>query len=187
MNNDFDFYNFILQKHKFRIDSNKDVYFALSTDGHDGIRFFSDGKTQLTCSNTFHEVLGRKIKPFGRIPAKVIDAENGDIILVARNGSIRLQAANVIIDAVDALDGEITLNASRTVQLSAPTINGQGDNITLAASNVISTAGGTNETYSEVSTEQATGTDFFKASFFGKILSAIKKFKAFFESKCGGE
>lgn len=187
MNNNFDFYNFILQKHKFRIDSDKDFYFALTTDGHDGIRFNSEGKATLTCSSTFHEVLGRKIKPFSRVPAKVIDAENGDIILVARNGTIHLQAANIRINGVDALDGEITLNASRIVQISSPTINGQGDNVTFAASNSFSSAGGTNEQYSEVGTEQSTGTDFFKASFFGKILSAIKRFKTFFESKCGGE
>lgn len=186
MNKDFDFYNFILQKHKFRIDSNKDVYFGLSTDEHDGIRFFSDGRVVFNCSNIFTEVVGRKVEPHSGIPAKIIRAENGDIVLEALNGDIVLRGANIRTEAVDALDGEITLNASRIVQLSAPTINGQGDNITLAASNVISTAGGTNEQYADVSTEQATGTDIFKTSFFGKILSAIKKFEEFFKSTCGG-
>jgi hypothetical protein len=185
MKNDFDFYQFVLQKHKFRLDSTKDFYFVLTTDNNDSILFTSDGRIELVGSSTFHEVLGRKLPPYGRIPAKVIQAENGDIILTARHGKIILQASSIIIDGVDALSGEVVINASSNIQLNAPTANMQTDNTSIVAANSFSAAGGAFEGHGEVATEQTVGTDFFKASFFGKILSAIQKFKKFFESSCG--
>ena len=178
--------NFVLQKHKWRIDSNDDILFSLITESNTGIKFYSTGDSIFTTDNTSSEVVGRNIPPNSDIPAKIIHALNGDIVLDARQGDIVLRGMNIRIEGTDGLGGEITINSSKTVQIGAPNIKLQSDgNITMTSASSISAGGGFTESHGEITNEQTTGTDFLQASFFGKILSAIKKFKEFFNSICG--
>jgi hypothetical protein len=177
-------FNFILQKHKFRIDSNDDVTFSLLTDDVTGIKFKKNGDLDVTIDKTFKEVVGKKIEAFSNIPAKAIYAENGDIVLEAKTGSIYLRGLKIIIEGVDGLGGEVIINSSKNLQMNAPIVNIQSDKFTAAATTSSSIAGGSIETLGQFANESATGTDEEKASFFGKILSAIKKFKEFFSSSC---
>lgn len=174
----------ILQKHQFRIDSNKDISFGVTTQYNQSFIFQTDGSSIFTLDGRSTEVVGRNIAPDSKQPAKLIYAKNGDIYLKSLNGDIILDGKNVRITATDALGGQIVLDATKIIQLMAPISNIQGDEITIAASGTVRAGGGTFEAYSQISTELTQGTDEVKASFFGKILSAIKEFKNFFGSLC---
>lgn len=177
--------DFVLQKHKFRISSDSTCTFSLLTDNNSGLEFFENGNSIFITDKTSTEVVGRKIAPASDIPAKMIYALNGDIVLDARQGDIVLRGLNIRIEGTDGLGGEVTINSSKIVQIGAPTTNIQGDNLTVSTSSRVSLGSGTVETHAEVSNEATAGSDFIRSSFFGKILSAIKRFNKFFESKCG--
>jgi hypothetical protein len=178
-------FNFVLQKHLFRIDSDSELHFSILTDNNCGIIFGSNGNSLFTTDGTSTEVVGRTIAPNSDIASKRICAINGDIVLDAKNGDIVLKGMNIRIEGVDGMGGEVTINSSKIVQITSPISNIQGDKFTVATTNSASIAGGYVETHGENSNENSTGTDFLQSSFFGKILSAIKKFKKFFESICG--
>lgn len=175
----------ILQKHRFRIDSLKEYPFSLVTDKAQGLMFKDDGSCAFYTGKGSVEVLGKNIERGSREPAKLIQAENGDILLEAKGGDIVLRGANIRIEGNDALGGQVVIDSNKTLQLNAPTINGQGDNINLSGASTVSVGGGTAVVHGEMSSESTTGTDIVKASIFGKILSAIKKFSEFFSSICG--
>lgn len=177
--------DFILQKHKFRIDSCTDIDFSLITDANSGIMFTKNGNSFFTTDLTSTEVVGSNVEPGQSIPAKITRAMNGDIVLDAENGDIVLKGNNVKIHAVDALGGQIIIDSSKIIQMNSPIANYQGDKFNVAATNSIDLGGGSAAVHGEYSQENTTGTDEIKASFFGKILSAIKKFKNFFNSICG--
>lgn len=177
--------DFVLQKHKFRIDSSTDIHFGLITDAGSGIMFTKNGASLFTTDLTSTEVVGLNVEPGQKIPAKIIRAMNGDIVLDAEDGNIILRGNNVQIHAVDALGGQIIIDSSKIIQMNSPIANYQGDKFNVAATNSIDLGGGSAAVHGEYSQENTTGTDEIKASFFGKILSAIKKFKNFFNSICG--
>jgi len=177
--------NFVLQKHKFRISSDSTCTFSLLTDNNSGLEFFENGNSIFITDKTSTEVVGRKLPPASDIPAKMIHALNGDIVLDARQGDIVLRGLNIRIEGTDGLGGEVTINSSGIVQITAPTTRIQGEYCTMSASSCASLGAGALETHGEVSNEATSGSDFIRSSFFGKILSAIKRFKKFFESVCG--
>jgi hypothetical protein len=187
--NEFDFYQFVLQKHKFRIDSGlnvkgEKVIFGLTLDNQQGITFLESGDSRFTVDKTSTETVGRKIAGYSHIPAKIIKAKNGDIVLDADHGDIILKGANIRIIANDGLGGEITINSSGIIQIDAATLKAQTTNSTIAATNQLNIAGGSLGNHGEIIVESSTASDFVNASFFGKILSTIKKFENFFKTNC---
>lgn len=173
------------QLHKVRIDSTDEYHFSLVTDAISGFMFKKDGSSALGVPKTSVEVVGRKLDPNGKEPAKMIRAENGDIVLDACHGNIILRGANVHIEGNSALGGQVTINSSKITQIDSPIFNAKTDYTTLAATGAFSASGGSHESNGEFANESTKGTDEEDASFFGRILSAIKKFKKFFESPCG--
>jgi hypothetical protein len=130
------------------------------------------------------EVLGRKLDKKSGVPAKWVYAENGDIVLDARNGNIVLRAQNIQLHAVDALGGQITLDASKIVNISSPIFNATSDYAHLSCAANIDIVGGSSGIHGEFANENTKGTEETDTSFFGKILTGIKKFKKFFKSNC---
>jgi hypothetical protein len=177
------------QKHKFRIDSSdkEKIDFSVLTDAGAGLTFESNGNTNFYTNNESREIVGRKIqKPPGTcIPAKLIQAKGGDIFLEAEQGDIYLRGRNIFIVAKDALGGEVVIDSNKIIQMNAPVVNTQAENVTTVASGTLNLGAGAITKNGEIINEDTTGTDEIKASFFGKILSGLKKFKKFFNSKCG--
>lgn len=186
-------YDFILQKHKFRIDSSTPFGkslgpdFMLMTDAGSGIMFSSDGASFMMTSLYSVETVGVNYRPdpdSSAKSAKHIKAYNGDIVLEANNGDIVLKGLNIRLHARDAFGGEIIIDSSKFIQMNAPISTIQGDNFTVSAANSVNLGGGSASVIGQFANEQTTGTDEIKASFFGKILSAIKRFKDFFNTIC---
>jgi hypothetical protein len=163
--------------------ANGDIELGLSTPTKQGINMYKNGNCDFAINGTLKEVSGFKIKNSEEF-ARIIDADNGSILIQALNGTITLKAKNIRLVGVDGKEGEITLQASKTVHMDAPTVGAQGTNITSAASQSASVAGSTTDITGHAQVTTSSGVDTDSSSVLGKILQAIKKFKDFFESIC---
>ena len=160
------------------------IDYAVATDNDQGLIFYQNGNLIIRNKASSMELCGEHLTD-DKSPAKTIDAANGDIHIRAKNGTIILEAANIRLVGVDGKGGEITLQASKQVHMDAPTVGAQGTNITLAASQSSSVAGGGSvEVTASGQVTTSSGTDTDSSSFLGQILQAIKKFKEFFNSIC---
>lgn len=159
------------------------VDYSVNTDNDQGIVFFENGNLIIRNKATSMELCGENITD-DKTPAKTIDAANGDIHIRALNGTIILEAANIRLVGVDGKEGEITIQASKIVHMDAPTVGAQGTNITFAASQSMSAAGGTADLTGHAQVTTSSGADSDSSSLMGQILDAIKKFKKFFNSLC---
>ena len=160
------------------------IDYCIATDNNQGLIFCQNGDLLTRNKASSHELCGTHLTD-DTTPAKTIDAANGDIHIRAKNGTIILEAANIRLVGVDGKGGEITLQASKQVHMDAPTVGAQGTNITLAASQSSSIAGGGSvEVTASGQVTTSSGTDTDSSSFLGQILQAIKKFKEFFNSIC---
>ena len=177
--------NVVIQKGYLRIDSNNQIPFGLLTDSGQGVVFQADGKSFFRTGTTSNEILGQKIQFGSNIPAKFIHAENGNIVLNAPHGTVEINAANIKLTSTNPSGGQITIDSTGKIQITSPSTTVQGENITVAASQQASIAGGSTGINGEISTNVTTSTDTAKASFFGQILSNIRRFSNFFQSKCG--
>lgn len=163
--------------------ANGDIELGLSTPTKQGINMYKNGNCDFAINGTLKEVSGFKVKTPEEF-ARIIDAENGSILIQALNGTITLKAKNIRLVGVDGIEGEITLQASKTVHMDAPTVGAQGTNINLAASQSASVAGSTTDITGHAQVTTSSGTDQDSSSVIGQILNAIKKFKKFFSSLC---
>ena len=162
--------------------ANGNIELALSTPTKQGINMYKNGNCDFAINGTLKEVSGFNVKS-GH--ARIIEAVNGDIHILAKNGTITLEARNIRLKGVDGIEGEITLQASKQVHMDAPIVGAQGTNITLAASQSSSIAGGGSvEVTASGQVTTSSGTDTDSSSLLGQILQAVKKFKEFFNSIC---
>ena len=120
--------------------ANGDIELALSTPTKQGINMYKNGNCDFAINGTLKEVSGFKVKNPEEF-ARIIDAENGSILIQALNGTITLKAKNIRLVGVDGTEGEITLQASKKILTNAPTVTTQGTNITLSAAQNASVAG----------------------------------------------
>ena len=127
-------------RHYIRMRTNGDVSKGLkgSTDIH------APGAVNITCGK---DIRGTKTEDGGDLAvpkAFVVEAENGDIIISAPHGSIKLSAKNIDLIATDpdSRNGNIKLDASKSVTLEAPDIKIDSTvSTTLASTNQVNLAG----------------------------------------------
>lgn len=175
----------VIQKGCMRIDSNNNVPCSILTDSGQGIVFKSDGTCYFRTGTTSTEVVGQDIQFGNNIPAKFIHAENGNIVLSAPKGTVEIVAANIKLVSTNPLGGQIVIDSTGTIQITSPSTKVQGENFNVAMTQGASIGGGKMETNGVIANNQTTATDEVKASFFGQILSGIRRFSNFFNSLCG--
>jgi hypothetical protein len=163
--------------------ANGDIELGLSTPTKQGINMYKNGNCDFAINGTLKEVSGFKVKNPDEF-ARIIDATNGSILIQALNGTITLKAKNIRLVGVDGTEGEITIQASKTVHMDAPTIGGQGTNISFAGANKTQIAGTSLDLATSTKAACASGLDTDSSSIMGQILKAIKDFKKFFGSIC---
>jgi hypothetical protein len=163
--------------------ANGDIELGLSTPTKQGINMYKNGNCDFAINGTLKEVSGFKIKNSEEF-ARIIDADNGSILIQALNGTITLKAKNIRLVGVDGKEGEVTIQASKQVNMDAPTVSGQGTNISFAGANKTQIAGTSLDLATSTKASCASGLDTDSSSIMGKILKAIKDFKEFFASIC---
>ena len=163
--------------------ANGDIELGLSTPTKQGINMYKNGNCDFAINGTLKEVSGFKVKNPDEY-ARIIDATNGSILIQALNGTITLKAKNIRLVGVDGTEGEVTIQASKTVHMDAPTIGGQGTNISFAGANKTQIAGTSLDLATSTKAACASGVDTDSSSIMGQILKAIKDFKKFFGSIC---
>lgn len=157
---------------------------SCTTDKGQGIIIYQNGNCDFVVDKTSKEVVGHKISD-DKSPAKIIDAVNGDIHLRALNGTIILEAKNIRIVGVDGSEGEVTIQGSKIVKMSAPNVEVQSSGAaTIVAAQGVNIAGSYTDISASTQTTVSSGVDAASSSILGQILSAIKKFKEFFKSVC---
>lgn len=96
---------------------------TLLRSGHVNV-FTNDGNKAEYCPGTSHEIVGTELKK-GRnaaekeLPAKTIRCENGDLILSAPSGNVKILAENIFFEAAGAdSDGSIVMRANDHIVMS---------------------------------------------------------------------
>lgn len=148
------------------------------TDNAQGIKFCTDGAHFQLNYKTSYDMCGQDCAK-GE-PAKIIRAKNGDIHLDAMNGDIYLKAANIRLQAVDAI-GEVTIVAGKQVAVKSAIVNTSATKNTQSGTQDASTTGTTVNTHGKLQNTNSSATDEKQASFLGQIMAAIKKFKKLLE------
>ena len=138
-------------KNHYRVEAGQDspygsVSYRVITNGGSGFGFHEDGvnRENLQCAVTGRstEVLGTDIErkrdaaqdPV--IPAKFIKCVNGDFIIDCDNGDILLKADNIKLLAKgtsDTNDGDIHMQANKSIFMDGPDIRIVGSNLRLTA------------------------------------------------------
>ena len=122
--------------------------FQLNTDLQQGIHFYRQGNAKVTSNRSFEIYSGEDAKK--KHCAIIFDAKNGNIYLKAENGNLILEGNEVIINTNHA-DGQISLNAKKTIYQNAPTIKVEGVTTTVIGTLDLQCIGGHTSIYSHMS------------------------------------
>lgn len=154
-----------------------DIHYGVATDSGIVDTMQADGKRVQYSPGTSYEYVGDKTKE--KEPAKIIIAENGNIHFEAENGDIILKAKNIRIVAEDG-SGEVTINSGKILELRAPILKESSTNSTSTTSANREELSGTKSDNSQVSNQTGTATDAEQGSFLGRLFSGFKSLKKFF-------
>jgi len=138
-------------KNHYRIEAGQnspygDISYRLLTNAGNCIAFHEDGAVR---ENLQTAVSGRSVETLGKliernrdaaqdemVPAKFIKCYNGDYVLDCDNGDIILKADNIKLVAkgtLDTNDGDIHMQANKSVFMDGPDIRIVGSNLRLTA------------------------------------------------------
>ena len=154
------------------------IDYQIMTDNVQGNKFCKDGTHfQLNNKNSY-ELCGQDCSE-GE-PAKIIRAANGDIIIDAMAGDIVLKGMNIRVQAQDSM-GEVTIAAGKQIATKAAVTSISGTKVNINGTQDVGVSGSSVETNAKLTNSQSQATDEVQASFLGKLMSAIKKFKKLLE------
>ena len=156
----------------------KKIDYAVFTDIGQGFEYTQEGNKFDTCRKTSYEAVGRDTNE-GE-PAKIIKAENGDVIIEALGGDIVLRARNIRIVAMDG-SGEVTINSAKQVSIQAPIQNLKGTNLNTVMTNNISMGALAVDSTGVMQNTQNTGSEEQQSSILSQLLGVVQKFKKFLE------
>jgi len=150
--------------------------YSVITDESNGFTYYKDGDKHDVILKSSVEVCG--INAQEKVPAKVIEAKNGDIEFLAPNGQITLKAKSIRIIG-EAGDGEVTIQAGKVVEMDAPASRVKGTNVDITATNSASMLGNYVEAAAGVQQSSASLVDVFQGSFVGQLLNSLGNLKKF--------
>ena len=122
--------------------------FSLTTDEQQGIDFFKQGNCKIL-SNKSLELLSGYDQKSTHLGIG-IHAQNGHIYIRALSGNLYLEGNDVIINTNDG-EGQISLNATKTILQKAPTIKISGSTTTILGTLDLQCIGGHASIYSHMS------------------------------------
>ena len=163
---------------------NNTIDYGVTTDGGNSVFLQKDGKRNEYVPSTSYELVGDRCNDDE--PGKVILATNGNIHLEAQNGDIILKARNIRIVAEDG-SGEITLNSGKIIEIKAPYVKENATNIAVTASGNLETMSGTKSGSAQIQNSDGSSTDLLQGTFLGQIFSGLQSLKKFFKDCLGLE
>lgn len=139
---------------RYRIDSGGKlpkfgtVDYSMITQNGDGYAYLPSGNHLMACKGTSHECVGTDLKGGGAKnsayqPAKWIKADSGDIVFEAPQGTIYLNAKNIVLvsNAADP-DGNIFLSSCNDIYIkSTDSVTVTGTNVTVNGSKTATLVG----------------------------------------------
>lgn len=119
-------------------------FYADTGQGKGGQGGPGTGKHLLNTPGMSMEVVGDGLKvrnagDITQLPAKIIEAKKGDIIIECQNGDITLRARNINFEANGSgnKDGQILIDGNRLIDIKAPDVKVQAEKYTLRATQEI--------------------------------------------------
>ena len=119
-------------------------FYADTGQGKGGQGGPGTGKHLLNTPGLSMEVVGDGLKvrnagDITQLPAKIIEAKKGDIIIECQNGDITLRARNINFEANGSgnKDGQILIDGNRLIDIKAPDVKVQAEKYTLRATQEI--------------------------------------------------
>lgn len=146
-------------KNHYRFEAGQDspygkVNFRVLTNGGSSVSIHEDGinkeNMQTAISGRSVEALGYSIERTRTsrqdppVPAKWITCKHGDVLIECEDGDIIMKADNIIMEAngvMDAMDGDIQLNANKGIKIEAPDVRIVGSNLRFTARKDFSISG----------------------------------------------
>lgn len=156
----------------------KTVDYAVFTDNCQGFEFTTDGNHTQIANKTSYDISG--VDGTDNVPAKVIRAKKGDIIIEAMDGDIILRGKNIRIVALDGA-GEVTVVSGKHFAVNAPVQSMKGGTSNTVMSNSASTGAQTTDTTGNMQNTQNSGVEQSQSSILSQLLGIVTKFKEFLE------
>lgn len=159
-------------------EAGKEISYSMITDEGTGFRYYKTGDYWSINDRSSIERCGIRLND--KEVAKLIQADNGDIVLEAPNGQITLKAKNIRIMAEDG-DGEITMQAGKILEADAPTSRVKGTNVDIAAVSGAQVMGSYADITAGVQQSSSSLTDITQGSFVGAVLNVLGNIKKYLE------
>ena len=146
-------------KNHYRFEAGQDspygkVNFRVLSNGGSSVSIHEDGinkeNMQTAISGRSVEALGYSIERTRTsrqdppVPAKWITCKHGDVLIECEDGDIIMKADNIIMEAngvMDAMDGDIQINANKGIKIEAPDVRIVGSNLRFTARKDFSISG----------------------------------------------
>ena len=146
-------------KNHYRFEAGQDspygkVNFRVLSNGGSSVSIHEDG---INKENMQTDISGRSVEALGYsiertrtsrqdppVPAKWITCKHGDVLIECEDGDIIMKADNIIMEAngvMDAMDGDIQLNANKGIKIEAPDVRIVGSNLRFTARKDFSISG----------------------------------------------
>jgi hypothetical protein len=154
--------------------SGKTVDYAVYTDYSQGFEFTTDGNHTQIANKTSYDISG--VEGTDNVPAKVIRAKKGDIIIEAMDGDIILRGKNIRVVALDGA-GEVTVVSGKHFSVNAPVQSLKGGISNTLMTNTASVAAQATDTTGNMQNTQSSGAEVSQSSILSQLLGIVKKFQ----------
>lgn len=156
----------------------KTTDYAVFTDHGQGFVWTTDGEHQQIANKTSYDISG--IDGKDNVPAKVIRAKKGDIVIEAMDGDIIIRGKNVRIIGLDGA-GEVTVTSGKQFSVNSPVQSLKGSNFNTVMSNSVSIGAQAIDTNGNILNAANSGAEEKQSSVLSQVLGVVKKFTSFFE------
>lgn len=152
----------------------KTIDYAVFTDNCQGFEFTTDGNHTQIANKTSYDISG--IEGTDKVPAKVIRAKKGDIIIEAMDGDIILRGKNIRVVALDGA-GEVTVVSGKHFAVNAPVQAVKGSNSNTVMSNSASVGAQATDTTGNMQNTQNSGVEQSQSSILSQLMGIVTKFQ----------
>jgi len=155
--------------------------YCMSTETAQGIHFYKQGNGKIVSRKSFEIATGDKATD--KDVAISIRAQDGDIVIEAKNGDLTLKGNNIILETNDA-EGSIVSKPCKVFHVKAPEVEIEGTKVTQSATMDMLLSAGDLTLYSQSGPSQTgDGTEpIVGGGIFGTIFNALNKAQAFFRA-----